>query len=97
MRGGLQQKLLDRDALPRWLNVLVGFSARTRVNHEDLNLTTWQSVATRNYWLERATNLGAVSPFQTVATNIAGAVGTKTYTDTSATSGGSYFYRVGVQ
>ena len=58
---------------------------------------TWQSVSTRNYWLERATNLGVASPFQTVATNIAGVTGTKTFTDTSATNGGPYFYRVGVQ
>ena len=58
---------------------------------------TWQSVATRNYWLERATNLGEAVPFQTVATNIAGLAGTKTYMDTTATNGGPFFYRVGVQ
>lgn len=57
---------------------------------------TWESVATRNYWLERATNLAIASPFQTIATNIVGAAGTKTYTDTNATSSGPYFYRVGV-
>jgi hypothetical protein len=58
---------------------------------------SWQSVSTRSYWLERATNLGIASPFQSVATNIAGVAGTKTFTDTSATNGGPYFYRVGVQ
>lgn len=58
---------------------------------------TWQSVATRSYWLERATSLSLPTPFQPVATNIAGVVGTKTFTDTSATNGGPYFYRVGVQ
>ena len=58
---------------------------------------TWQSVSTRSYWLERATNFGDVPPFQPIATNIAGASGTKTYTDASATNGGPYFYRVGVQ
>ncbi|MCU0784977.1 MAG: hypothetical protein MUF81_13220 [Verrucomicrobia bacterium] len=58
---------------------------------------TWQSVTTRNYWLERATNLGDVPPFQSIATNMAGASGTTTYTDTSATNGRPYFYRVGVQ
>jgi hypothetical protein len=58
---------------------------------------TWQSVSSRSYWLERATNLGIASPFQSVATNIAGVAGTKTFTDTSATNGGTYFYRVGVQ
>ena len=58
---------------------------------------SWQSVSTRNYWLERATNLSDTPPFQSIATNILGASGTKTYTDTSATNAGPYFYRVGVQ
>jgi len=58
---------------------------------------TWQSVSSRSYWLERATSLGIASPFQTIATNIAGVSGTKTFTDVSATNSGPYFYRVGVQ
>ena len=57
---------------------------------------TWQSVLTRNYWLECATNLGIASPFQTIATNIPGVAGSKVFTDPSATNGGPYFYRVGV-
>jgi len=58
---------------------------------------TWQSVSTRSYFLERATNFGDVPPFHTIATNITGESGAKTYTDTSATNGGRYFYRVGVE
>ncbi len=58
---------------------------------------SWQSVSTRNYWLERATNLSDTPPFQSIVTSIAGASGTTTYNDTSATNGGPYFYRVGVQ
>lgn len=58
---------------------------------------SWSSVATRSYWLERATNLGAASAFEAIATNIVGSAGTKTYTDRSATNDGPYFYRVGVQ
>ncbi len=58
---------------------------------------TWQSVSTRNYWLERATNLALASPFQTIATNIVGVAGVMSFTDTSATNAGPYFYRVGVQ
>lgn len=58
---------------------------------------SWQSVDTRSYWLERAINLGAVAPFQSIATNIAGAPGLTTFTDTDATNAGPYFYRVGVQ
>jgi hypothetical protein len=57
----------------------------------------WQSVATRTYFLMRATNLGDPSPFLTVATNIAGQSGTTTYPDTSVTGVGLCFYRVGVQ
>lgn len=58
---------------------------------------TWESVPTRSYWLERATNLGVASAFQTIATNIAGQADATIYTDTTATNGGPYFYRVGVQ
>lgn len=72
----------------RMLNATNSLSGKT---------VTWQSVATRNYWLERASNLELASPFQTVATNIVGVAGLKTFTDTSATNGGPYFYRVGVQ
>ena len=57
---------------------------------------SWQSVPTRSYWLERATNLGPTWPFQIIATNIPGAAGLKNFTDTSATNSGPYFYRVGV-
>lgn len=58
----------------------------------------WESVITRSYWLERATNLAISSPFQVIATNLWGDLGTTTYSDaTATTNGGPYFYRVGVQ
>ena len=76
------------------LSVLRMVSAANSASGADV---TWQSVATRSYWLERATNLGAAPSFASVATNIIGVAGTKAYTDTSATNGGPYFYRVGVQ
>jgi hypothetical protein len=60
-------------------------------------VVSWASVATRSYWLERASDLAAVPVFQPIATNLPGVAGTKTYNDTSATNGGPYFYRVGVQ
>ncbi len=58
---------------------------------------TWQSVPTRTYWLDRATNLASLPSFSTIASNIVGQAVTTTYTDTTATSPGPFFYRVGVQ
>ena len=57
----------------------------------------WLSTATRNYWLERSTNLTEAQTVQIVATNIAGVTGVKSFIDSTATNSGPYFYRVGVQ
>lgn len=59
-------------------------------------LVSWQSIGLKKYWLERSEDLSLPMPFQIVATNITGTAGTKTFTDTSATNDGPYFYRVGV-
>ena len=58
---------------------------------------TWPSIFQGLYWVERGTNLQDLSSFQTIATNLVGGFSTKTYIDATATNGGSYFYRVGVQ
>jgi hypothetical protein len=63
-------------------------------NNSGINLT-WQSVPSRSYFLERATNLD-VPAFQVIASNIAGVAGAVTYIDSSATNSRSFFYRVGV-
>ncbi|MDB6122053.1 MAG: hypothetical protein JWQ71_1046 [Pedosphaera sp.] len=57
----------------------------------------WNSVARRNYYLERATDLSSPSPFQLVKSNLFGQAGMTFYTDTGATNSGPFFYRVGIQ
>lgn len=58
---------------------------------------TWSSVNTRTYSLERATNLAALPAFTALRTNVVGASGTTTITDTNASGPGPFFYRVRVE
>jgi len=55
----------------------------------------WQSVSGITYYLQRSSDLSG--GFSNIASNLVGHIDTTSYMDTSATSDGQYFYRVGVQ
>ena len=57
---------------------------------------TWQGSPGRFYALQRSTNL-ITEPFSTIQRDVFTISSTVSYLDSSATNGGPYFYRVGVQ
>ena len=60
-------------------------------------LLRWDAVQGRVYWIERSAGLDSQSPFAVLATNLqAFLTATMSYTDSTATNTGPYFYRVGV-
>jgi hypothetical protein len=97
---------VDSDGMNNWqefiagtdptnaLSVLKMLAPSNGVSGVTLN---WQSVSGRTYYLQRVTNLLLNPTFSSIQSNIIGHVATTSFTDTTATNGWPYFYRVGVQ
>jgi hypothetical protein len=61
-------------------------------------ILSWQGFAYMNYFIQRSANLTDQPSFSTIQSNIVGySDGTFYFTDTAATNGGPYYYRLGVQ
>jgi hypothetical protein len=96
----------DQDGMNNWQEWIAGTNPTNALsvlkmlspsnNSVGLRIS-WQSVSSRTYFVQRATNLSAQPAFVTIRSNLTGVAGSTTFLDLTATNAGSYFYRVGVQ
>lgn len=97
----------DQDGVNNWQEWVAGtnpinassvlrISSATSTDNPVGYVVTWDSQSTRMYYLQRSGNL-AQPGFTTVQDNIAGQLGTTSYTDTNTFGPGPFFYRVGVR
>jgi hypothetical protein len=96
----------DNDGLNNWQEWKAGTNPTNALSLLKMNsvshglagaTVTWQSVIGVTYYLQCSTNLFAQPAFTSIQSNLVGQAGSTSYTDTTATNGGPYFYRVGVQ
>ena len=97
----------DGDGMNNWQEAYAGtnptnaqsvFAITSISNSISGSVLKWSIANGRKYFVQRSTNLAEQTTFSTIRTNLSVIGGTSTtYTDATATNGGSYFYRVGVQ
>ena len=96
----------DHDGMNNWQEWMCGTDPTSRSSvlrmlapSNSLSGVTvnWQSVSGKLYYLQRGTNLILPPGLSSLQSNIVGQAGLTSFTDTSATNTGPYFYRIGVQ
>ena len=98
---------LDGTGMKNWQKSLAGLNPTNRGSILAMlpnlyangvgSTVSWQSVSNRFYYLLRSTNVASIASFTAIQSNIVGQAGSTSYTDTTATNFGPYFYRIGIQ
>ena len=96
----------DRDGMNNWQEWIAGTDPTNPLsvlkmlapsNNVSGITVKWQSVLGINYYLRRGTNLHPHPTFASIQSNVIGQAGTTSFTDTTTSNSGPYFFRVVVQ